>query len=71
MNWLSNGSEALKKEVVTNLVKGSFKLQGKDSYALLFKLQTSIVNIELPYYIIYGFPNSRQTFKTVKLIKFE
>jgi hypothetical protein len=29
MNWLSNGPETLKKEVVVNLVKGSFKLKGK------------------------------------------
>jgi len=69
MNWLANGPESLKKEVVTNLVRGSFKLKNKESYALLFKLNTSIIGIEVPYSITFSFPQQSKIFKLVKYLK--
>lgn len=45
MNWLAVGNEGVKREVVTPLLNGAFRLKGKETYALAFKLRGSLAGV--------------------------
>ena len=50
-------------------MKQSFKLMGKESYALLFQVDGNIMGQEIPFSLKYKLSEGKQTFKMVKYIK--
>lgn len=56
MNWLATGSESLKREVVVALLGESFRLRAKETYAVAFRVGSSLVGVEMPVAISYRFP---------------
>lgn len=60
MNWLALGNEAVKREVVTPLLNRSFRLKGKETYALAFKLQSLLIGVELPVAVTYCLPPEKR-----------
>ena len=71
MNWLAVGSEAAKREVVVGLLNGPFILRSKETYALAFKMEVSLVGVELPVAVSYCFAGESRVFKMVKTIRGE
>jgi hypothetical protein len=69
MNWLAVGSEAIKREVVVGLLSGPFILRSKETYALPFKLEGSLLGVELPVAVSYCFAGESRVFKMVKCIR--
>lgn len=71
MNWLAVGSEAVKREVVVGLLQGSFRLRGKETYALAFRLEGSLGGVEVPVAVTYCLPTQDRLFKMVRVIRGE
>lgn len=56
---------------MVGLLTEAFRLKAKESYALPFKLESSLVGVEMPVSVSYRFPPEERTFKMVKSIRGE
>lgn len=45
MNWLATGNENIKRDVVLPLLNRPFKLLGKETYAVPFKLNSNLSGV--------------------------